>query len=244
MDFDFENGCILPINKPIGWSSFDVVNKVRYLIKGYLGGKVIKVGHAGTLDPLADGLLLIMTGRFTKRIEEFQQFEKEYTGIFYLGKTTPSYDLEHEPDKDYPIEHITENMIRESASKFLGEIDQIPPVYSAIKHQGKRAYLYARKNKEIEIQSKQINISEFEVPLIEIPHVHFRIVCSKGTYIRSLARDLGEALGSGAYLERLRRTRIGQFRLEDAYSIDYLESVLKDTNAEYPGHKTKTNLSE
>jgi len=226
MDFDFEKGCVLPVNKPIGWTSFDVVNKVRYLIKGYLGGKVIKVGHAGTLDPLADGLLIIMTGKFTKRIDEFQLFEKEYTGIFRLGQTTPSYDLEHAPDQDYPTDHITEEMIRAAASGFVGEIDQIPPVYSAVKHEGKRAYLYARKNKEIDIQAKKVVIREFEIPLIEMPQVHFRISCSKGTYIRSIARDLGEALQSGAYLEKLCRTRIGEYHVKDAYSIDYLESIL------------------
>jgi tRNA pseudouridine55 synthase len=226
MDFDFEKGSVLPVNKPIGWTSFDVVNKVRYLIKGYLGGKVIKVGHAGTLDPLADGLLIIMTGKFTKRIDEFQLFEKEYTGIFYLGQTTPSYDLEHAPDQDYPTAHITEEMIRQCAAGFVGDISQIPPVYSAVKHEGKRAYLYARKNKEIEIQPKQVNIREFEITRIEMPRVHFRISCSKGTYIRSIARDLGEALQSGAYLEKLSRTRIGEYRYEDALSVDYLESIL------------------
>lgn len=226
MDFNFEQGMVLPVNKPPGWSSFDVVNKVRYLIKGYLGGKVIKVGHAGTLDPLADGLLIIMTGKFTKRIEEFQQFEKEYTGIFHFGKTTPSYDLEHEVDQEYPISHITPERIHAALPAFIGEIDQIPPVYSAVKHQGKRAYLYARKNREIEIQPKRVMIREFEIPLIEMPQVHFRISCSKGTYIRSIARDLGTALESGAYLEQLRRTRIGEYRVEESYTIDYLESIL------------------
>jgi len=226
MDFDFEKGSVLPVNKPIGWTSFDVVNKVRYLIKGYLGGKVIKVGHAGTLDPLADGLLIIMTGKFTKRIDEFQLFEKEYTGTFYLGKTTPSYDLEHAPDQDFSTHHISEELIRQCAAGFVGEIDQIPPVYSAVKHEGKRAYLYARKNKDIEIQPKRVMIREFEITHIDMPRVHFRISCSKGTYIRSIARDLGEALQSGAYLEKLSRTRIGEYRLEDALTVDYLESIL------------------
>lgn len=239
MDFNFEQGTVLPVNKPIGWSSFDVVNKVRYLIKGYLGGKVIKVGHAGTLDPLADGLLIIMTGKFTRRIEEFQLFEKEYTGIFHFGATTPSYDLEHEVDQEFPVDHLTPERIHACIPAFLGEIDQIPPVYSAVKHQGKRAYLYARKNRDIEIQPKRVHIREFEIPLIDMPQVHFRISCSKGTYIRSIARDLGAALESGAYLEQLRRTRIGEYRLEDAYTLDYLESILHTHKPQSPGESSE-----
>lgn len=226
MGFEFETGEVLLLNKPLTWSSFDVVNKVRYLVKDYLDGKKIKVGHAGTLDPLADGLLIIMTGRFTKRIEEFQNFEKEYKGTFFVGKTTPSYDLEHEPDEDYPTEHITNEMIMAASQKFSGEFDQIPPVFSAVKMEGRRAYDYARNLQDVVLLSKRVLISEFEITRIEMPEVDFRVVCSKGTYIRSLARDFGEELGSGAYLKRLSRTRIGEYKLEDAYSIPALEKIL------------------
>ena len=194
MGFEFETGEVLLLNKPLTWSSFDVVNKVRYLVKDYLDGKKIKVGHAGTLDPLADGLLIIMTGRFTKRIEEFQNFDKEYTGTFFIGKTTPSYDLEHEPDVEYPTEHITNELILAAAEKFTGDFDQIPPVFSAVKHEGRRAYDYARNSQEVVLLSKKIKIVEFEITRIELPEVDFRVVCSKGTYIRSLARDFGDLL--------------------------------------------------
>ncbi len=226
MGFEFETGEVLLLNKPLTWSSFDVVNKVRYLVKDYLDGKKIKVGHAGTLDPLADGLLIIMTGRFTKRIEEFQNFDKEYTGTFFIGKTTPSYDLEHEPDVEYPTEHITNELILAAAEKFTGDFDQIPPVFSAVKHEGRRAYDYARNSQEVVLLSKKIKIVEFEITRIELPEVDFRVVCSKGTYIRSLARDFGEELGSGAYLQKLSRTRIGEYKLADAYTIPEIEKIL------------------
>jgi tRNA pseudouridine55 synthase len=227
MEYDFVTGEVLLVNKPLTWSSFDAVNKVRYLVRDYLQVKKIKVGHAGTLDPLADGLLIIMTGRFTKRIEEFQDFEKEYTGTLFLGKTTPSYDLEHEPDEEYPTEHITKELILETTKQFLGETDQVPPVYSAVKHEGRRAYAYARKSQDLTLQARHILISEFEITRIEMPEVDFRVVCSKGTYIRSLARDFGEALGSGAYLQSLRRTRIGEYRLENAWEIPDLDKHLR-----------------
>ena len=226
-NFNFPEGEILLFDKPYDWTSFDVVGKVRNYIRKYLGVKAIKVGHAGTLDPLADGLLIIMTGRFTKRIEEFQDFEKEYTGTLFLGKTTPSYDLEHEPDEEYPTEHITKELILETTKQFLGETDQVPPVYSAVKHEGRRAYAYARKSQDLTLQARHILISEFEITRIEMPEVDFRVVCSKGTYIRSLARDFGEALGSGAYLQSLRRTRIGEYRLENAWEIPDLDKHLR-----------------
>ena len=227
MEYDFVTGEVLLVNKPLTWSSFDAVNKVRYLVRDYLQVKKIKVGHAGTLDPLADGLLIIMTGRFTKRIEEFQDFEKEYTGTLFLGKTTPSYDLEHEPDEEYPTEHITKELILETTKQVLGETDQVPPVYSAVKHEGRRAYAYARKSQDLTLQARHNLISEFEITRIEMPEVDFRVVCSIGTYIRSLARVFGEALGSGAFLQSLRRTRIGEYRLENAWEIPDLDKHLR-----------------
>jgi tRNA pseudouridine55 synthase len=216
MQNDFEEGKIILIDKPYKWTSFDVVNKIKWQLVHRLGFKKVKIGHAGTLDPLATGLLLICTGKFTKRIEEFQAKEKEYTGTFVLGATTPCFDLEKSIDGHFPIEHITDVKILETAYSFIGEQQQIPPVFSAVKIDGKRAYEYARKNEDVEIKSKTITISEFQITRIEMPEVDFRIVCSKGTYIRSIARDFGQKLESGAYLSALRRTRIGEFRIEDA----------------------------
>ena len=224
---DFINGEALLFNKPHTWSSFHVVNNIRYTLKHHLGIKKIKVGHAGTLDPLATGLLIICTGKFTKRIEEFQGLEKEYTGTFTLGETTPSFDLETEVDAQFPTEHITQELLTETAKTFLGSIEQTPPIFSAIKIDGKRAYKYARKNEDVKIKPKTITISEFEITKIEMPVISFRIVCSKGTYIRSLARDLGKALNSGAYLSLLKRTRIGDFKLTDAFEVEEFKQLLK-----------------
>ncbi|MDY0053185.1 MAG: tRNA pseudouridine(55) synthase TruB [Bacteroidales bacterium] len=221
---DIENGSIILVNKPYTWTSFQVVNKLKYHIKHKYGVKKFKIGHAGTLDPLATGLLIICIGKFTKRIEEFQAKEKEYTGVFRLGATTPCFDLEKPIDNEYSYIHITDDDILRVANSFIGEIDQTPPLFSAVKVEGKRAYELARENKEVELKSKKIIISEFEVKNINLPDVEFRIVCSKGTYIRSIARDFGLALNSGAHLIELERTRIGEFRLEDALNVNEFDS--------------------
>lgn len=205
---------VLLIDKPYEWTSFDVVNKLRYKLK------MKKIGHAGTLDPLATGLLIICTGKMTKRIEEFMGMEKEYTGTFVIGQTTASYDLETEVTEAVDISHVTMDDLKRAANLQIGMIDQMPPMHSAIKIGGKRAYQFARKGKEVELQPRKIEIKEFEITGVEFPKIHFRIVCSKGTYIRSIARDFGETLGVGAYLSHLCRTRIGQYLLTDAISID------------------------
>lgn len=221
---DIENGSIILVNKPYTWTSFQVVNKLKYHIKHKYGVKKFKIGHAGTLDPLATGLLIICIGKFTKRIEEFQAKEKEYTGVFRLGATTPCFDLEKPIDNEYPYIQITDDDILRVANSFIGEIDQTPPLFSAVKVEGKRAYELARENQEVELKSKKIIISEFEVKNINLPDVEFRIVCSKGTYIRSIARDFGLALNSGAHLIELERTRIGEFKLEDALNVNEFDS--------------------
>ncbi|HET8753216.1 MAG TPA: tRNA pseudouridine(55) synthase TruB [Salinimicrobium sp.] len=217
---DFKEGQVLLFDKPLNWTSFQVVNKVRWLIRQEFKLKKIKVGHAGTLDPLATGLLIICTGKFTKRIAEFQNQEKEYTGSITLGATTPSYDLETQPDEEYPTDHLTEERIRKATKNFIGEIDQFPPVFSAIKKDGKRLYDFARNGEEVEIASRKVTVSEFEITNIDLPVINFRIVCSKGTYIRSLANDFGKSLESGGYLSELRRTKIGNFKVEDSLNID------------------------
>ncbi|MHC1706457.1 MAG: tRNA pseudouridine(55) synthase TruB [Bacteroidales bacterium] len=224
-------GQVFLINKPYGWTSFDVVNKMRTFVKRKLGMPKLKIGHAGTLDPLATGLLIICTGKFTKRIEEFQNFEKEYTGTFYVGKTTPSYDLEKQPDTDYPTSHISPEMLTKAVDHFTGIQQQIPPVFSAVKVDGKRLFSYARSNKDVIIKSREITIHHFELTRVEIPLVDFKVVCSKGTYIRSLARDFGEFLNSGAYLQNLCRTRIGDFSLSTAYSLEDWEFEQRKINA-------------
>lgn len=208
---------VLLVNKPFKWTSFGVVKKIRYKLK------IKKIGHAGTLDPLATGLLILCTGKFTKRIEEFQGQEKEYTGRFVLGQTTPSNDLETEPTAPVGVTHLTAEQIHNTTKQFTGIIDQVPPMHSAIWVDGKRAYHLARKGREAELKPRQVTVTEFEITAIELPSVSFRVVCSKGTYIRSLARDFGDALGVGAYLGELCRTRIGQFRLEDAKQIEDIE---------------------
>ncbi|WP_430466919.1 tRNA pseudouridine(55) synthase TruB [Winogradskyella ouciana] len=225
---DFKNGQILLIDKPLTWTSFQAVNKLRWAIKQAFSIKKIKVGHAGTLDPLATGLLVICTGKMTKQINTFQGQEKEYTGTFVLGSTTPSYDLETEIDATFPTAHISEDLIHETTKQFIGKIEQFPPVFSAIKKDGKRLYEFARAGEAVEIKSRQVEITEFEITEIKGSELNFRVVCSKGTYIRSLAHDFGKALNSGAHLSELRRTRIGEFKVENALSPeDFIASLPK-----------------
>lgn len=227
---DFKNGQVLLIDKPLNWTSFQVVNKLRWNIKQQFGLKKIKVGHAGTLDPLATGLLIICTGKQTKEIHVYQGQIKEYTGTITLGATTPSYDLETEVDKTYATEHITEELVKETTAQFIGDIQQKPPIFSAIKKEGKRLYELARKGETTEIKARTVTISEFEITNIDFPKVDFRVVCSKGTYIRSLAFDFGIALNSGAHLSTLRRTKIGDFSVEKANSIGGFIEDLKIEN--------------
>jgi tRNA pseudouridine55 synthase len=222
----FIEGKMLLINKPIGWTSFQIVNKVRWLIKSQYDLKKIKVGHAGTLDPLAEGLLILCTGKWTKKIDEFQGQDKVYSGIFHLGATTPSFDLETEINSRQSIEHIDKNILLKSTNKFIGDQFQIPPIYSAIKQNGKKLYEYARKGETIELKKRKINISEFKITKIELPKVHFKVKCGKGTYIRSLANDYGLELKSGAYLYKLKRERIGGFNIKDALSIVEFEKII------------------
>ena len=232
MAFDFYNGELLLINKPYTWSSFQAVNKIKHAIKNHssliLEGKKVKpkVGHAGTLDPLATGLLIVCSGKKTKTINELMGLEKEYTGTFYIGATTPCFDLEKPIDNTFPINHITDELLFLTAKSFLGFQQQVPPIYSAVKINGKRAYEFAREGLEAEINSREIEIKEFELTQINLPFVDFRIVCSKGTYIRSLSRDFGLALKSGAHLTKLTRTRIGDFSLTDAITPqEFSESI-------------------
>lgn len=224
----FQSGQILLIDKPLHWTSFQVVNKLRWEIRQAYKIKKIKVGHAGTLDPLATGLLVICTGKMTKQIDTFQGQEKEYTGTFVIGSTTPSYDLETKIDQTFSTQHINKELVLETTKQFIGEIEQLPPVFSAIKKDGKRLYEFARAGEHVEIKSRKINISEFEITRFENNEVDFRVVCSKGTYIRSLANDFGKALNSGAHLSVLRRTRIGDFKVENSHSIDdFIENLKK-----------------
>nr|WP_321221779.1 tRNA pseudouridine(55) synthase TruB [uncultured Psychroserpens sp.] len=223
---DFQAGQVLLIDKPLTWTSFQAVNKLRWEIRQAFNIKKIKVGHAGTLDPLATGLLIICTGKMTKQINTFQGQDKEYTGTFVLGSTTPSYDLESEIDQRFPTEHISEENIHNATQQFIGEIDQFPPVFSALKKDGKRLYEYARAGEDVEIKSRKVSISAFEITKIEGLNVEFRVVCSKGTYIRSLAHDFGKALNSGAHLSVLRRTKIGEFDVNNAVSPeDFISSL-------------------
>ncbi len=210
---NFEEGAVILIDKPLEWTSFDVVGKIRNTIR------VKKVGHAGTLDPLATGLLILCTGKMTKKIEEYQGQEKEYEGELVLGKTTPSCDLETAVDHEYDISAITSQMVRDNVRSFIGNIQQIPPVYSAIKVDGVPLYKKARKGESVEVKPREVTITEFEITDIQLPVVKFRVVCSKGTYIRSLVRDFGAALGNGAYMSALRRTRIGDFLVKDAEQV-------------------------
>jgi len=231
---EFLSGQILLIDKPLNWTSFQAVNKLRWEIRRAFGIKKIKVGHAGTLDPLATGLLIICTGKMTKQINTFQAQIKEYTGTIVLGSTTPSYDLETEIDKTFPTKHITEDLIKDTTTQFIGDISQYPPIFSAIKKDGKRLYEFARAGETVEIKPRTIRITEFEITKIDTStslstssiNVHFRVVCSKGTYIRSLAHDFGKALESGAHLSALRRTKIGDYNVNDALSIEkFIENL-------------------
>lgn len=224
---DFLSGQVLLIDKPLHWSSFQVVNKLRWEIRQAFNIKKIKVGHAGTLDPLATGLLVICTGKMTKNINTFQAQTKEYTGTIALGGTTPSYDLETEIDQTFPTDHISEALIRETTKHFIGDIDQLPPVFSAVKKDGKRLYEFARAGEDVDIKARKVNISEFEITQILGNQIDFRVVCSKGTYIRSLAHDFGKALKSGAHLSALRRTKIGSFAVENAQSIEAFINNIK-----------------
>lgn len=224
---DFLAGKILLIDKPLEWSSFQVVNKLRWLIRQQFKIKKIKVGHAGTLDPLASGLLIICTGKATKQINELQGQIKEYTGTIQLGATTPSYDLETEINATFPTEHITKALIHSATSQFIGEIDQLPPVFSALKKDGKRLYEFARKGEEVKVAPRKISIDTFEITKIDGTAVDFRVVCSKGTYIRSLAYDFGKALDSGGHLTALRRAKIGDYDVDNAQSVTDFEAMLK-----------------
>ncbi len=221
-----EGGVIL-INKPLEWTSFDVVKKARNLLRTQFEVKKIKVGHAGTLDPLASGLLVVCTGKFTKRIAEFQGQEKEYTGTFTLGATTPSYDLETEIDQTFPTANIKNESIESAIKKFTGTIDQFPPLFSALKKDGERLYEKARRGEEVQVDARQVHIHEFEITRVYLPKIDFRVVCSKGTYIRSLAHDFGKALNSGAHLSSLCRTRIGNFHLNQAIDIETLKYYIE-----------------
>ena len=224
---DYQNGQILLIDKPLHWTSFQAVNKLKYLLINKAGlPKKFKIGHAGTLDPLATGLLLVCTGKFTKIIAELQGQIKEYTGTFFIGATTPSYDLETEIDQVFSINHIDETLILETVKQFLGEIDQKPPIFSAIKKDGIRLYEHARAGETVEIASRKTTIHEFEITRTALPEIDFRIKCSKGTYIRSIAFDFGKAMHSGAHLTSLRRTKIGDYNVENAIDITNFEASL------------------
>ena len=226
---DYKNGQLLLIDKPLEWTSFQVVNKLRWHIRKTFEIKKIKVGHAGTLDPLATGLLIICTGKKTKQIEQYQAQVKTYTGTLVLGSTTPSYDLETEIDTTYPTTHITEDLIHQTTAKFTGTIEQYPPVFSALKKDGKRLYEFAREGKEVEISARKIVIDFFNITAINGLEVDFEIQCSKGTYIRSLAHDFGKALNSGAHLSALRRIKIGKFSVDHAISVDaFIDSLKKE----------------
>lgn len=235
---DYISGEILVVDKPYRWTSFDAVKRLRGAVQRRLNAKRFKVGHAGTLDPLATGVLLVCTGRATKRIAELQEGMKEYVAEITFGATTPSYDLEKEIDATYPWEHITPELIAETLPKFQGHVMQVPPVFSAVKVDGKRAYNYARKGKEVEIKAKPLEIKELEVLNWEAPKLTLRVLCSKGTYIRALARDLGEAMNSGAHLTALRRTRVGDYTIDDAMSLDQALELIKEGPVEFPDEPT------
>ena len=217
---DFLTGQVLLINKPLGWTSFDVVNKIRYALRNYTGNKKIKVGHAGTLDPLATGLLIICTGKFTKRIDEYQGMPKSYRATIKLGAETPSYDAETQPSQTYDISHLNIEDVTAAMQNFVGELDQYPPIYSAIKQDGKKLYELARKGEEVELRARKVSVTKFELVENKWPEIVADIDCSKGTYIRSLAHDLGKALNAGGYLTGLVRTSIGEFNLREAQELD------------------------
>jgi tRNA pseudouridine55 synthase len=229
----FLEGQTLLIDKPLGWSSFQALNAVKWTLRRALSLKKIKVGHAGTLDPLATGLLIICTGKNTKTIPELQGMEKEYTGTFFLGATTPSYDLETPVDATYPTEHITPELLDASVKAFTGEILQQPPVFSALKKEGKRLYEYARKGTPVDIPKRAVCIAEFELTRVALPEIDFRVRCSKGTYIRSLAHEFGRALGSGAYLAALKRTKIGPYDVNKAIPPDQFRALFRDAGFDF-----------
>jgi len=230
---EFQEGQVLIFSKPHHWTSFDLVKKIKGILQKQLNQK-IKIGHAGTLDPLATGLIILCTGKATKRISEFQDMNKEYIATIELGKTTPSYDLETEFDNKYDFKHITKDIFESVLEKFVGETYQIPPAYSAKKHKGKRAYEFARRGVEIELKASRIDIYEIELLEFYLPLVKLRILCSKGTYIRALARDIGKALDNGAYLKTLERTRIGDYFINDAFTIESFEKELSKIAIHYP----------
>ena len=230
---NFTEGEILYFDKPLQWTSFDLVNKVRNIVRYKLGLKKMKIGHAGTLDPLATGVMIVCTGRATKKIESFQYQTKEYVATLKLGATTPSFDLETEIDAEYPTEHITEDLLRSTLKNFIGSIQQIPPTYSAVKINGKRAYEYARKGQEVEIKPKTLVIDEIELISFSDNVAKIRVVCSKGTYIRALARDIGQALNSGAHLIGLQRTRIGEVTLSDCRTLEQFENEINEISEAY-----------
>lgn len=221
---DFTEGQLLLVNKPYNWTSFDVVGKIRNAFKPLK----LKVGHAGTLDPLASGLLIICTGKMTKQIDTFQAQEKEYTGTMVLGETTPSYDMETESDQKFDISHITEGEIKAACAQFIGDIQQYPPAHSAIKIDGERLYEKARRGEDVELRLRNVTITEFEITAIALPEINFRVVCSKGTYIRSLVNDFGKALNNGAYLSKLRRTRSGDYKVDDAWEVMELVTIIRE----------------
>lgn len=225
--FDFIKGEYILIDKPILWTSFDVVNKIRYMLRSYLGKKDIKVGHAGTLDPLATGLVIICTGAMTKQIEQLTNLDKEYTGIITLGATRPSFDMETDIDQTFDYSGITPEQIEQVRVSFLGEIHQDPPVFSAKKIGGRRAYEFARKKRKVTIEGRMVNIHQFDILKIRVPDIYFQIRCSKGTYIRAIASDFGKKLDNGAYLAELRRTRIGMFDIREAISLEQFALLLK-----------------
>jgi tRNA pseudouridine55 synthase len=228
----FEEGKVLLFDKPVYWTSFDLVNKVRIMIRSNFGIRKIKVGHAGTLDPLASGLLIVCTGKSTKKIDEFRDLEKEYIATFHLGATTPSFDLETETDHHYSTAHITEPMVKDVLSGFLGEQKQIPPIYSAKLIAGKRAYEYARQGIDKKLEPVTVYFRELELLSFELPEIKVRLLCSKGTYIRSFARDLGQALNSGSYLSSLERTAIGTYKVKNAYSMEKFKEYIEQMNSD------------
>ena len=235
-NIDVQNGAILLVDKPLRWTSFDVVNKIKYEIKNKTGCKKFKIGHAGTLDPLATGLLIVCIGKYTKQIPEFQQQKKQYEGTFTIGATTTSHDLEKIPENFMHYNHLSEEDILSAVNQFIGTIQQLPPLFSAVRIDGKRAFEYARQEKEITIQPKEITIYSFDIKRIALPEIDFEITCSKGTYIRSIARDLGEILGCGAYLSRLRRTKTGDFSVNNALDMTPFINTNKRNN---PNRKRK-----
>lgn len=237
----FEEGEILLFDKPVYWTSFDLVNKVRIMVRSTFGIKKIKVGHAGTLDPLASGLMIICTGKATKKIDEFRNLDKEYIATFHIGETTPSFDLETETDNHYPTDHITEEMVKDVLVSFLGEQKQLPPMYSAKLIAGKRAYEFARQGIEKKLEPVTVFFKEIELLSYEIPEIKIRLLCSKGTYIRSFARDFGKALKSGSYLSALKRTAIGVYKVKDAYSVDKFKEHIELMTSTYFS-ETNTNV--